>query len=479
MESQVKNNKRKKTRDLPNLSECHSCGFRIDSCTGNNRLHTLYSEWRIVLLCKICFIRVESSQLCSYCFKGSSDNCFNCLQCKRIIHKSCLFDYATVSPWSFSSSSSSSRASQFSVCVDCWVPKYIADKRACYFRPIKRNKLLEGVDRDANCSVQRTVAAARARELAVKKALAARQAAELAQNALDLVAERYGSGCAGGGIHDDMELSLQFHGVMNSSPRILKNFCFVSSRCLDVPNPWVRAGVCRKLEVSNEKSVSDPSVCVTTSGYDSSVNMDSLGSDGLDDIWIRTNDKESDVELLLNYRERRSFNKPMNSQSQSCREGDVHGLMEPAEESYNRKPGPYALKYSRRTPADKRYNGKPGRCLIKYARRTTARETYDGMRMQDRYLIKYSRRTPSDERYNEKPDRYLKKYTRRKFNQRSVQGSRSCFVYEGVYNETKASAIGQMLSCSKESVTSSKASLQACPFYMQVSCSSDLSGDKT
>ncbi|XWS68336.1 hypothetical protein CRYUN_Cryun04dG0081600 [Craigia yunnanensis] len=208
----------KKTRDLPNLTECQACGSRADNGNSKNRIQTLYSEWRIVLLCPRCYLRVDSYQICSYCFKEATDDCFSCGQCKRSLHKTCFLNYKSVPPWSYSVC-----GSEFTVCIDCWVPKHIARKRGILRRNRKAknssiletrdgggDKLLEDVVKDVNCAMGKKVeAAVKAREKAVKKAVVAKGAVELANNAFEE--------CG------DAELAFRLHRAMNSSPRISKN----------------------------------------------------------------------------------------------------------------------------------------------------------------------------------------------------------------------------------------------------------------
>ncbi|KAK3414199.1 hypothetical protein EUGRSUZ_I02697 [Eucalyptus grandis] len=259
----------KKTRDLPNLSQCHACGSRIDLVDGKNRLQPLHSEWRIVLLCKKCLIRVESSVVCSYCFSETSDECFRCCACKRRVHKNCFLEYKNAAPWSYSCSG---LGSEFSVCVDCWLPRSMAklngaskrrrsggktDGRAVcglgHSRLLEDGdccvmKCLEDVVKDANCVVElKNAAACKAKEKAHKKAVVAKRAVELASEALDMVANTDESSllaCEEGGgdcddkVVDDEELAFQLHRSMNSSPRISKNFCSVNKSCADVPRMW-------------------------------------------------------------------------------------------------------------------------------------------------------------------------------------------------------------------------------------------------
>ncbi|KAE8708572.1 putative Tetratricopeptide repeat-like superfamily protein [Hibiscus syriacus] len=208
----------KKTRELPNLTECQACGTRCDNASSKKQIQTLYSEWRIVLLCPKCYNRVDSSQICSYCFKDASEDCFYCAQCKRSLHKTCFSDFKYVPPWSYSVC-----GSEFTVCIDCWVPEKIACKRGIFRREINaknprvsevRNgeaaKLLEDVVKDANCAMGEMVEDAfNARGLAISKSVVANQVKELENSELEEC--------------DDAELAFQLHRAMNSSPRISKN----------------------------------------------------------------------------------------------------------------------------------------------------------------------------------------------------------------------------------------------------------------
>ncbi|KAK8636597.1 hypothetical protein V6N13_124341 [Hibiscus sabdariffa] len=208
----------KKTRELPHLTECQACGSRSDNASSKNQIQTLYSEWRIVLLCPKCYHRVDSSQICSYCFKEASEDCFSCGKCKRSLHKACFLDYKSVPPWSYTV-----YGSEFTVCIDCWIPENIARKRGIFRR--ERNaknprvlevknggaaKLLEDVVKEANPAMEDTVEAViKARSVAVNKALMTHQVVELANSELEKC--------------DDAELAFRLHRAMNSSPRISKN----------------------------------------------------------------------------------------------------------------------------------------------------------------------------------------------------------------------------------------------------------------
>ncbi|KAF3435006.1 hypothetical protein FNV43_RR22093 [Rhamnella rubrinervis] len=240
---------RKKTRDLPTLSECHACKFRIDMADGKTKLQTLYSEWRIVLLCKKCFARVESSEICSYCFgaAAASEDCFACCECKRRVHRDCFSEYK--------GAQSCLGSDEVSVCcMDCWIPKPLASWRGVSKdRNGKRKRrtglesgnslsdggdhegVLEDVIKDANSVVERKIeSATKAREKVVKKAVVAKRAIELATNALGFVVKK-DENCAEDSV-DDSRLAFELHRAINSSPRrILKKLCTVNLSVLSVP----------------------------------------------------------------------------------------------------------------------------------------------------------------------------------------------------------------------------------------------------
>ncbi|XP_071935792.1 uncharacterized protein [Coffea arabica] len=300
----------KKTRDLPNLSDCHGCGLRIDYSNPKLRLQPLDSFWRIVLLCKKCIKQVTSGQICLYCFKdiaNPSSDCLVCRDCDRLIHKDCVSKFGNSTPWSFCT-----RDLGFSVCIDCWVPELL--KNSVRVRKKKNengdsgssgraqnaDRSLEETVKDAHCSVEKKVAlAVKAKEKALRKAVVAKNAVELASNALDLAVKKDGigktisEGLMGNASHegsgvsdvtrvvDDAELAFRLHRAMNSSPRISKNTCSVNLSCSDVlkkngsngisPN-WMdsgsheggKAGGCTnsKLDEVQERSISETSAYV-------------------------------------------------------------------------------------------------------------------------------------------------------------------------------------------------------------------------
>ncbi|KAJ6976617.1 hypothetical protein NC653_028696 [Populus alba x Populus x berolinensis] len=343
-------NEAKKTRDQPNLTECQSCGLRISS---HKRLEILYSEWRIILLCTKCFNLVESSRICSYCFRQSSDKtkCFRCCQCKRVVHKSCFAKRKAVTPWSYSSCDG---GGDFSVCIDCWVPNSVASKRGGVCRDSKRNsgRVLGRSLEDANCVVQEKVeAAVRARDLAVRKALEERNEADVARKALDMVANN-------GFIKenndvDDFELAFQLHRAINSSPRISSNLCLVNSSCLGVARRGEGNG---KTRITNSDFRNPSAYGKLNDFLSKSVDLECRKSNGIGDGKIRANaKKDGNAGKCSKMGEQSFFSKlidsrgndhSVNSGSQSFRERNES--MTPDDKSCKRKNDRYLLKYSRR-----------------------------------------------------------------------------------------------------------------------------------
>ncbi|CAH9082038.1 unnamed protein product [Cuscuta europaea] len=118
------------TRALPNFSDCHGCRTRVNHTKPKDRLQTLDSYWRIVLLCKKCIHLVNCAQICSYCFKETVNlDCFSCSRCGRCIHKNCVVRYDSSSPWSYSCKERET-VLDFSVCVDCWIPKLLKNSNS-------------------------------------------------------------------------------------------------------------------------------------------------------------------------------------------------------------------------------------------------------------------------------------------------------------------------------------------------------------
>lgn len=225
----------KKTRELPNLSDCHSCGVRINYTNPRERLQPLDSMWHIVLLCKKCTKRVKSSELCTYCFTAVIDekDCFKCRDCQHSIHRDCVAKHGS--------------GLGFSVCVDCWVPDAVANSIMARKRK-SRKKNRESCEwaatlPESRVFVRETIgphlsgqevekkvaAAARASENALRKAVVAKNAVELAKGVLSVVASRKAAGSPQKKVVDDAELAFMLHTAINSSPRTSRYACLMSS----------------------------------------------------------------------------------------------------------------------------------------------------------------------------------------------------------------------------------------------------------
>ncbi|XP_059648097.1 uncharacterized protein LOC132294308 [Cornus florida] len=396
----------RKTRDLPNLSDCHSCGLRINNTDPKDKLQTLDSVWRIVLLCKKCIKRVQSAELCSYCFSETSaaeENCFRCRDCVRRVHKSCVLEYRCSAPWSYCCVESG-----FSVCIDCWVPQLLSNSHRVYKRKSNKKsvtkpgdsrvsvngggcKSLVDVANNAKCAAQKKIAAAaEAKENALRKAVMAKRAVEFANGALDLVtkkdesdekAESLVSSCSASAtttttVVDDAELAFQLHRAINSSPRISKNLCSINLSRLDAIKMWECNGnlssrvlgsrgsssssACGKLMVNKfienlDRSISEPSACVRASDDGSCVVLENLKSGNMVGIITSTRSEEcrenSEIvwDVGLNGKCNSDDDSGVNSESESCQK---HGGR------CNGKPVNNLIKYSRRAVGSKAISNK-------------------------------------------------------------------------------------------------------------------------
>ncbi|KZV44500.1 hypothetical protein F511_25758 [Dorcoceras hygrometricum] len=240
----------KRTRDQPNLSDCHSCGRRINHTNPKDRLQPLDSVWRIVLLCRRCRKKLNSGQTCPYCFKETehSGNIFRCCVCQRIIHKVCAGDYGKCAPFCYLGVDLG-----FRVCVDCWVPDGLKNSISTCGRsedkdPFKHKSeakdSFEKTVKDANRHVEKVKMAVGDKDQALKKATVAKNAANNVQHILGFVRKNdrdegkdASSDCSGKNkVSDDAELAIRLHRAMNSSPRMLRDKCQVNSCSDDLEN---------------------------------------------------------------------------------------------------------------------------------------------------------------------------------------------------------------------------------------------------
>lgn len=277
----------KRTRDLPNLSDCHGCGVHINFSNPEERLRQLKSFWRIVLLCRNCRKMVNSGHLCPYCLKDTLEldsDCVKCSDCERSIHQKCIVHYSASPPWSYSSSQESGLG--FSRCVDCWVPNSLKNSVKVRRKteitgksgelpatqsdpslPIKGKggvKSLEEVVNNANAKmVNKVKLAVRKKERPLRKAVLAKNAMLFANNALALAAKE-NSSKKGEGLAEsinnvsnvnkvprfvgDAELAFQLHRSMNSSPRRSRNSCPTNLSCSNLSKMTSSDGTSPKLD---------------------------------------------------------------------------------------------------------------------------------------------------------------------------------------------------------------------------------------
>ncbi|KAI3715774.1 hypothetical protein L6452_22761 [Arctium lappa] len=259
----------KKTRELPNLSDCHSCGVRINYTNPRERLQPLESMWRVVLLCKKCTKRVKSSELCPYCFTAVIDDkdCFKCRDCQHSIHRDCVAKHGP--------------GLGFSVCVDCWVPDAVANSIKARKRKSRR-KNRESCERaatlpESRVSVRETdgphfsgeevekkvAAAARASENALRKAVVAKNAVELAKGVLSVAASRKAAGSPQKKVVDDAELAFMLHRAINCSPRTSRYACLMSPYSAENTSItcYSRRRGRKKTSLMNSSSLDVPLIC--------------------------------------------------------------------------------------------------------------------------------------------------------------------------------------------------------------------------
>ncbi|XP_057549987.1 uncharacterized protein LOC130828168 [Amaranthus tricolor] len=263
------NNWKKKTRDLPNLSDCHCCNHRINSSNPKNRLLILGSEWRIVLLCKRCYNLVESAQYCSYCLSrvliSSIESFKECKRCHRRIHKDCI----SMVPLGSGNINGYSCSNNFFLCFDCWMPKLLENEYNIRVskiinkkRPVKiggekiggettnslgssgvcdsqdKGKGLEDAANDVNVVAQMKIGVVlEANEKAINKAMAAKKVVAFTSSGVGIVSmdkDKNGQR-AGSVVDDDAQLAIRLHRAINSSPRISRYSCLLNTQSVDIP----------------------------------------------------------------------------------------------------------------------------------------------------------------------------------------------------------------------------------------------------
>ncbi|GMH10390.1 hypothetical protein Nepgr_012231 [Nepenthes gracilis] len=373
----------KKTRELPNLSDCRCCNRRINNTNPKERLRILTSEWRIVLLCKQCYKLVESAQLCSYCLRDDGrtaraspaaveeDLFFQCPRCERRIHKDCVSNYSMFAPWSFLSGTVIADSHRSFICIDCWMPKLLGNRsrrRVCRDNTKGRMKVssescslessrvsdfpemhksLEDVANEANhVAHEKIVVAVESMDKALKKAVAARRAVELASGALDLVAKegeknRVIAAEGSSVIVDDAQLAFQLHRAINSSRRIANNLCLLNTSGLNVPKVLGQNGnssLGSTIGGLDSTSPNDVDVLQSQAGIETSTSSSKLRNIGGDD---NSMDAESHSCLKENRLQ-------LNEAEQRCREKCDPKCDLMRDEKCNGKPNRYLRKYSRR-----------------------------------------------------------------------------------------------------------------------------------
>ncbi|XP_038684804.1 uncharacterized protein LOC119984771 isoform X2 [Tripterygium wilfordii] len=314
----------RKTRDLPNLSQCHACGFRVDVCTENRRA-------------------ISTGKACKTVLDSTSSRVFESGNARVLDEGDCATSMEYV----------------------------VKDANAVVEKKVK------AAERAREVAPRKAVVG-----------LAARKAVELASNALDLIAKRdeHGSvkGCDSDDKIDDVELAFRLHRAMNSSSRSSKTFCPVNSGCVVAMTMRDENAVaCRKLEISVDRSASGHPDCVKIGDGDSSSYRDYSKSHP--SVYVRRKrkvgkscDKSNHEDVELNSIEGNGScsNKLLNSSigdeslhSESqiyCKQEDCN---QPMDARCNGKSDRYFLKYRRKSG---------DRCFLKYRRKSGWRSRSNG-----------------------------------------------------------------------------------------------------
>ncbi|KAL1557805.1 hypothetical protein AAHA92_08345 [Salvia divinorum] len=281
----------KRTRDQPNMSDCHCCGRRINQSNPKDRLQPIDSVWRIVLLCRKCSRGVSSGHTCPYCFQatGNSGDLCTCRACQRKIHNDCVRDYGKCTPWCYLGAGFEG----FRVCVDCWVPELLKNS----FQVLgggdigglkekgEGKDMLENSEQNGKCGVETNIEKVVKAKDQVTRGNGTIDEDGLVDGASNLLVKNYrgslkagSSNCSGETEADDAELSIQLHRVMNSSPRILRGMPLGSSNDVDASNTRNWKGLSYKRSGLGKRGTGDQKL---DSCADSAVNDSSIGLTGL------------------------------------------------------------------------------------------------------------------------------------------------------------------------------------------------------
>lgn len=286
--------------------------------------------------------------------------------------------YGRSPPWSYCHIDS-----HFSVCVDCWVPNFLGNSIRVYSGRRNRGnklgesgflannndtKLLEDMVKDADLAVEKKFKImAKAKEDALRKAVAAKNAVAFANGVLGLVAKNNENGDESKCL-DDEELAFQLHRAMNSSPRIAKNFCSVNLSCLGARKKdsglfYGEIGVCedRQLNENHCRTVPEHLVCNSTNLKDKECQEND--EIGMAEVVEKGNSDDGNrLHSVLNYYKRRD--KP--NQKLQPEVNRTLGFGNTSMLFYSRrsrKPDRYLLKYRRRPMSSKAVSNGETRCL--------------------------------------------------------------------------------------------------------------------
>lgn len=361
-------------------------------------------------------------------------------------------------------------------------------------------KVMENKTRDA----------VRAKEMALRKAVVARTAAELANGFLGLVAvkddcEFSVSGSSSGSettaatntTDVDEQLAFRLHRAMNSSPRISRNLCLVNSTCLRVPRLQNGGGdlsvssgsrgsgnasVSRKIEEcpshgfneTTDVRLSQPEVKVYVRRSDSirCVSSPNLKRGRL--VYSRRCKKDKGCQekgVVVVGNSNTCDDNSLIFEPQTCHKQDEVEYELHLEEGRN--PNRLNCDGNGSMLSVERSNGKPDRYLLKYSKRPQKELEYelhpDDTRNQNH--VSCSCTMPLDESCSGERNRYRIKYTKRSVGLKGISNDETNFHYDdsSVESEARAVGAGPSRNLSVESRTLSDASFQSSAVSLEAS----------
>ncbi|KAL5714976.1 hypothetical protein ACHQM5_016867 [Ranunculus cassubicifolius] len=315
----------------PDISNCHVCESQINlKGRGKDKIRTLHSHWRIVIICNSCFNNLQSAKTCSYCFTKIFDELSSvcCRFCNRRIHPDCLSMYGKLN--------SCCKDIDSFTCVDCWIPKSVKKVVVNLSRVSEDNKdddksvcLEDDAAEDVKSNAEvKLVNAVKARKTALEKSVVARKVTEMAANVMDIAAVAADEESKLDGVSsvlDDAELALRLHRAINSSPRTFRKLKSVKLDKSVYPKIFGRSEnsvstksdlenhITSEMEVGTDNSIPEN---VDKAALESSLQSSSIDDGSYNDLGtLEHNNKKNSWEPLRNCNKNGDAGTPINCET--------------------------------------------------------------------------------------------------------------------------------------------------------------------